>query len=156
MFKSILSRAFFSIASTWSAFVLSKGCIPMKSLCITKKSSTNRMQVTSCSLLETSAISSPMIVKNVALWIFAASCQGPLPLAAHSESLVMCVSHLFSEATQWSLDFLEPLDSATDENWSSRKTLFQCSSFLLMAKPVALSLDNGQDWEQNLSTLALF
>ena len=48
---------------------------------------------------------------------------------------------LFSEATQWSLDFLEPVVSAADENWSSPQTLFQCSSLLLlMAKPVALSI----------------
>ena len=46
------------------------------------------------------------------LQIFAASCQEPLPLAAHSESLFMCISHLFSEPTQWSLDFLELVDSA--------------------------------------------
>ena len=46
------------------------------------------------------------------LQIFAASCQEPLPLAAHSESLLMCISHLFSEPTQWSLDFLDPADSA--------------------------------------------
>ena len=64
------------------------------------------------------------------LQIFAASCQEPLPLAAHSESLVMCIFHLFSEATQWSLDFLEPVNSAADENWSSPQTSFQCSSLL--------------------------
>ena len=52
----------------------------------------------------------------------------------------MCISHLFSEATQWSLDFLEPVDSAADENWRSSQTLFQCSSLVLMAKPVALSM----------------
>ena len=109
----------------------------MKSSCIKKQSSTHRMQITSCSLLETSATSSAMIVKNVAFWmqIFAASCQEPLPLAAHSEPLVMCISHLFLEATQWSLDFLEPVDSAADVNWSSPQTLFKCSSLLLMAKP---------------------
>ena len=40
------------------------------------------------------------------LQIFAASCQEPLPLAAHPESLVMCISQ-------------------ADENW-----MFQCSSLL--------------------------
>ena len=52
------------------------------------------------------------------------------------------MSQLFSQATQCSLDFLEPVDSAADEkkNWSSPQTLFQCSSPLLMAKPVALSI----------------
>jgi len=50
------------------------------------------------------------------------------------------MSQLFSQATQCSLDFLEPVDSAADENWSSPQTLFQCSSPLLMAKPVVLSI----------------
>ena len=63
----------------------------------------------------------------------AIQCQKPLPLAAHYESLVMCISHLFSEATQCSLDFLEPIDSATDENWSSPRKFLQFCSPLLMA-----------------------
>ena len=43
----------------------------MKSSCITKQSSTHRMQIISCSLLETSAVSSAMIVKSVVFWMFA-------------------------------------------------------------------------------------
>ena len=46
----------------------------------------------------------------------------------------------FPKATQCSLDFLEPVFTAADENWSFPKTLFRCSSLLLMTKPVALSL----------------
>ena len=74
-----------------------------------------------------------MIVKNAAFWMFADICRTmprAFALAAHSESLVMCIFHLFSEATQWSLDFLEPVNSAVDENWSSPQTSFQCSSLL--------------------------
>ena len=80
------------------------------------------MQISSFSLLETSPVSSAMIVKNAhseCLKIFASSWQEPLSLAAHSESLVMCISHLSSEATQGSMNLLEPVDSAADENWSS-------------------------------------
>ena len=59
--------------------------------------------MTSCSLLEISPVSSAMIAKKLrseCLQTFAASCQEPFPLEAHSESLVMCISQDLSEATQ--------------------------------------------------------
>ena len=101
IFKLILIRAFFSIASTWSASVLSKGCIPMKSSYISHQSPTQRMQklVVPCS--KHLLFCQPWSWKTLhseCLQIFAA-CQEPLPLAAHSESLVMSISHLFSEVT---------------------------------------------------------
>ena len=74
------------------------------------------------------------------LQIFAISCQNLLPPTAHFESLVISISHLFSEANQLSLKSFKPVDSAADENWSSPPALFQCSSLVLMAKPVALSI----------------
>ena len=128
------------IATTWSAFVLSKGCIPMKSSCITKQTSTHWKQITGCSLLETSAVSSEMIVKTVAFCMFADICPIMPRAIASSRSFWISgdvhVSSLFRSHSMIS----EPVVSAADENWSSPQTLFQCSSLLLMAKPVALSI----------------
>ena len=53
------------------------------------------MQITSCSLLENLLFRQPWSWKTShceCLQIFAASCQESLPLEAHSESLVMCIS----------------------------------------------------------------
>ena len=68
----------------------------------------NIIWLNSRSLLEISPISSAMIVKNVAFWMFATSCQEPLPLAGHSESLLMRISYLFSKPLNDLWIFLSP------------------------------------------------
>jgi len=55
------------------------------------KCQTHRMQISSCSLLETSAVSSAMIVKKRSI-LNVCKYLPPLPLQAHSEYLVMCIS----------------------------------------------------------------
>ena len=104
------------------------------------KCQTHRMQISSCSLLETSAVSSAMVVKNIPFWMFANICRHCLYKLILN--IWWCVFlRLFSETTQRYLDFLEPVVSAADENLSSFQRLFQCSSLLLlMAKLVALSI----------------
>ena len=56
----------------WSAVIFFNGCIPMKSSWITRSSSTHLIQITSCSLLDTSAVSSAIIVYINAFLIFPA------------------------------------------------------------------------------------
>ena len=98
-------------------------------------SSCHRLQ--SCFLLETSAVSpwSWKTSHSECLQIFATSCQEPLPPAAHPKSLVMCISHLSSEATQWSLDFLEQIQQPMK------------IGVHFVSVPVS---DVGQDWKKNL------
>ena len=59
---------------------------------------------------------------------------------ASSRSLWICGDVYFPSLFQSHSMISEPVVSAADENWSSPQTLFQCSSLLIMPKPVALSI----------------
>ena len=69
---NLFSVGHYSIPTTWSAFVLPTRCIPMKSSCIPKQYLTHRMQIISCSLLDTSAVSPATID---AFWMFGDICR---------------------------------------------------------------------------------